>query len=165
MTEFTGFSVAAKLYAENIALVREMERTYKEEVEACLKSLEVALELVVAPQKLNSHSTPSGYRYWWLGDRSRDAAHLSFNRWDPDDLNPVRLSLRAGSDEKQEAALDALVKLGIDEGLQAFDEADRNNIFYFEVPLEGDAFVEKAAGKIGGVLQSMEVALTKLSDQ
>ncbi|MCB9925587.1 MAG: hypothetical protein H6822_25780 [Planctomycetaceae bacterium] len=73
MSEFNGFSDAAKLYAKNLAIVTAMKEVFEQEI---TRYLDVLVE-AVRDQLDTSYfrdEVKTSYRYWWIGkeDESSD---------------------------------------------------------------------------------------------
>lgn len=164
MTIFTGFDEAARLYADNYAVVKEMEKAYRENVTCCLSALEDAVKRCLEPVSFRMYST-SAYRYWCSGEGGhRHRPYLWFAHNDPSFIDHRGISLLAVAPDcasvRQVEALRGLV-LGAD-----LDQGRRTGgfeLFDFVVDFNGDNFVEVAAKQIAVILTAMAEAFDSMA--
>jgi hypothetical protein len=65
MTSYSGFDPAARLYAENWAIVEAMKTAFEKDIDRFLNAIETEVRSLV-DRKFQTKVT-TGYRYWWLG--------------------------------------------------------------------------------------------------
>ncbi len=161
---FPGFSEAARLYAANIEVVREMQKAYKTDVLACLESLERELQRLLAPEELNVYETKDKNRYLWLGKKQPrgEVPYLWFTNYDPDEIDHQGVVLTAGYDPKDDGVLEGLHELRArreDLGLEPIEGTSRYYIFSVSIDFAGEDFVDVGARHLAEVLKEMnEVA-------
>ncbi len=81
MSEFTGFSEAAKLYADNLAIVTAMKDVFEQEISRYLDVLVNAIRDQLDTSYFRDELKTS-YRYWWIG--KDDEASAEYTRiWLP----------------------------------------------------------------------------------
>lgn len=71
MSDFQGFSEAARLYAENVEVVRAMAAEFRRDETRYLDAVADQIRLKIAPafdQNLFHEKPTPGYRTWWIGD-------------------------------------------------------------------------------------------------
>lgn len=79
MTEQFEFDKAAILYAENIEIVKEMEKKYHQEVNRFLDDIKVNVSTIVEPLYFNEEIIKKDEnRYWWIS-REREEWYTKKN--------------------------------------------------------------------------------------
>ncbi len=92
------FGEASRLYAENLPVVREMEKAFTEDLERFFRQLSEAV--VIGAEPLTVTSLPNGKSwYWWSGptewEQERPKVWCTWS--DPEIITESRLSLYVGS--------------------------------------------------------------------
>ena len=102
MSDFSGFSDAARLYAENVKLVSAMQEIFEREVNHLLDVLAERIQRLVHPSPLQDQKTP-GYRYWWIGQRPGESRERHPRIWfvpkSPEIVTEGRLILQVNASE------------------------------------------------------------------
>lgn len=96
MSEFTGFSEAAKLYADKLAIVTAMKELFEREITEYLDALADAVRDQLETSDFRDESKPS-YRYWWIGKdmtSPRKYSAICFRKLTPSILTDKLLHLQ-----------------------------------------------------------------------
>lgn len=159
MTKFAGFSEAARLYASNIEVVREMEKAYLADVATFLEAFQQELQRLLAPKVFSWWETKDRNRYWWRGEAQRtEVGYLWFTSREPTEIDHEGLALIGGTDIKDTAVHEALKRLPDsrpDLGLEQ-DGRDRWTTFHLLLDFEGEEYFETAAQRVANVLIAMD---------
>ncbi len=156
MTNFAWFDEAARLYAENFDVVKEMERAYREGASRLLTALEKAIEQRLEPLPFQTYSTPM-YRYWLAGTGGyTERPYLWFGHSDPsyiDHQSIVLLAYAPASASIQQ--IEALRAIQLEPELGQVARRGKFDLYGIEVPFKGDDPLQPAAEQIASVLSQL----------
>ena len=82
-SQFKNFGEAAKLYAENYAVVEEMWNRFKADIAMFYDAIKSRIDKILGPLRLDVEITDA-YRSWWLVDAEsgdQDVPYLASPRW------------------------------------------------------------------------------------
>jgi hypothetical protein len=160
MSDFKGFSEAARLYAENAAVVEAMHRAFTESVRQFLDYLSGEVNRLLAPERL-SESAKGKYRYWRIGEAHSDSNRepcFFFNQDLPDLIVPGELWFGVGADQVTEDQLTRMHALADDPDLKPYVEGHSRykwNVLSGKVPYPRDNPVEVVAPVLATILRKV----------
>jgi hypothetical protein len=162
MTGFTRFGEAARVYAENVALVEEMRDRMLSEIDAFLAAVKAGLRHEVG-RKVSEHrgGTKWPYRIWWCrreGVERGEHARVWFYDTMPGIVVPGRLRVNVegpGDDGRRRRLRGVAADLELDA-----DEGDEGAVFSFDLEIP-DA---DPVGRTVGELAPLFLALCRVED-
>jgi hypothetical protein len=160
MILFTKFSQAARLYAENVEIVRQMEKAYEADARALVGTLEAMLKERLPD--FHSKETSSTRRYWWQGsDVFGVAPYVWFWAVEPMCTKHDCMWVAGGYDANEPDLWDRLRELVANPQLKlnrSGEKPSRYELFEMLLEVEGDGALERSADRVADVLRAMNAA-------
>lgn len=154
---FKDFSQAARLYAENWAVVEAMKSAFDRSVGEFLDALGHEIERLLNGRQLQSKTT-SSYHYWWLGNEGVDRdvyPQLWIDTRVADIVFPGKLRVTATAPRATEEGLKLLSQAPRDTRIANFCSPGKGgpwSLFEAQITYEQDNAVQTAAQKLADML-------------
>ena len=166
---YSEFSAAAQLYAENAAVVEEVKKAFLECTRTFVSEVTKAASELVSPAKLRNYVTTANKTYWWLADDEEMPRDTFAQLWGPFDdpaiVVPGKIELWAAvpaAKEEDRARLLAVASRPELKGWCKTSSGTNYYLFLMEVAYaSGTEGVPKVAEAVAAVL----VALTNAFEE
>jgi hypothetical protein len=159
---FTKFGEAARLYAENQAIVKEMKAAFDKEVRAFFEALAESIGAHVAPETLTCNQTGSQVVFA-IGTETKDKAVIWGSTNDGTIIAPGTLSLMVGapdgSDEHRARVSEAAKLPDCKEWCKSLPRPSKWQLFAVEISYQSNENpVEAAAPPLATILKAITKA-------
>lgn len=159
MSEFSGFTEAARLFAENMHVVTAMQEVFEREVNQLLNVLAEKITRLVHPLLFWDQKTPI-YRYWWIGPhgKSRDKhARIWFRTSRPEIVTDSKLILQVYGPESAISLATRIRQIHGDARFLDFCSPPKSSWSFLQVELEigSGSAIEQAAFRVSELLQEL----------
>jgi hypothetical protein len=163
----SGFSKAARLYAEYEQVVQSVRQACMDDINAFLEDLCPHLQKQVSAKTISfveSRSPQSSYLYWYIGkeeDNKDDYPQLQLRTDDVGIVSPGRMSLVAVAPKARGQQLTAVVQVSSDRKWSTFCGPLAGgpwSLFTYQVEVKKGEDLAEIAKNIAGLLRAMNTA-------